>query len=348
MSPLIALADPTTEPTPDLLATVGAFAWWYVDLLDEEGSGFVLVWSFGLPFLPGEPRRPAERPSVNLVIYEAGRPTFYLLEELRPDDVQKGSGYYRFGRSLFASRTFSGHRYLRIHLDCSIPNSRRRLHGDVELVGVVPSGGRTSNADHSWTPLTGAAPCHARFDTGHSVMTFDGFAYHDRNDSLRPLDALGIDRWTWGRHAGREGALIYYVLWPEGDEPPTPLAVEIAPSGECTLRSDLEVREESIRLGLYGMDYADRIELFDGGSLYLSAKTTRLVEDGPFYLRTIVQIGGATGIGEWVRPHRIRRRWHQPLVEMRVHRPGRPNSIWLPLFTGPRRGRISRFLGVGT
>lgn len=346
MSSLITLADPTSEPASDLLATPGAFAWWYLDLVDEDGDGFVLIWSFGLPFLPGAPRKPAERPSLNLAIYESGRLSFYLLQELQEGQVEKGAGYYRFDRSLIASRTFADHRYLRAQLDCPIPGSRRRLTGEVELVGAVPSGERTFGGDHSWTPVTGPAHCRAGFDTGEKMVRFEGHAYHDRNDSLRPLDALGIDCWTWGRRTGPDGTLIYYVLWPEGGTHPTAWAVEIAPGGASTLRSDLTLEAHPKRCGLYGMGYAERIELFDGGRSYLSAKTARIVDDGPFYLRTLVRIDGATGFGEWVRPSRIRRRWHQPFVEMRVHRPGRPNSFWLPLFTGPRRGRLGRLLGV--
>jgi len=36
-----------------LLEAPGGFAWWYLDALDARGDGLVVIWSFGLPFLPG-------------------------------------------------------------------------------------------------------------------------------------------------------------------------------------------------------------------------------------------------------------------------------------------------------
>ena len=56
------------------------------------------------PLLPldaarrGEPQRPVDRPSLNLVAYERGRPCFYLLSELRPEEVQvvRGADGERF------------------------------------------------------------------------------------------------------------------------------------------------------------------------------------------------------------------------------------------------------------
>ena len=59
----------------------GGFTWFYVDIVDDQGQGATLIWSWGLPFLPGyaaasragRPQLPIERPSVNLVVYGGGR-----------------------------------------------------------------------------------------------------------------------------------------------------------------------------------------------------------------------------------------------------------------------------------
>ena len=76
----------------------------------------------------------------------------------------------------------------------------------------------------------------------------------------------------------------------------------------------------------------------------------QVVDSGPFYMRFITRgsvDGGeeATGIGELIRPDRVDLGRHRPLVRMRVHdvREG-DNSMWLPLFTGPKRGRIRRLM----
>ena len=51
---MLQLDDPHRPADRDLLASPGGFAWWYVDALDEQGNGIVCIWSWGLPFLPGD------------------------------------------------------------------------------------------------------------------------------------------------------------------------------------------------------------------------------------------------------------------------------------------------------
>jgi hypothetical protein len=90
---LISLCSADRAPDPAVLRNPGGFTWFYVDLVDEQGRGATLIWSWGLPFLPGyakaaragHPQLPIERPSVNLVVYEGGREIFYLLSELPPE-----------------------------------------------------------------------------------------------------------------------------------------------------------------------------------------------------------------------------------------------------------------------
>ena len=44
------------------------------------------------------------------------------------------------------------------------------------------------------------------------------------------------------------------------------------------------------------------------------------------------------------RIHGIDLDWQRPLVRMRVQRADGRNSMWLPLFTGPKPGRVQRLL----
>ena len=87
--PLVARDDPTTPMPRTLLDARGGFAWWYVDLVDEAGNGVVVIWSFGLPFLPGyasasragKGERAGDRPSLNVAVYVRGELAAYVLEE---------------------------------------------------------------------------------------------------------------------------------------------------------------------------------------------------------------------------------------------------------------------------
>ena len=88
---MIDLSPVDRAPDRTVLRSAGGFTWFYVDLVDDRGNGATVIWSWGLPFLPGyasaaragRPQLPIERPSVNVVVYQGGRERFYLLSELR-------------------------------------------------------------------------------------------------------------------------------------------------------------------------------------------------------------------------------------------------------------------------
>jgi hypothetical protein len=71
------------------------------------------------------------------------------------------------------------------------------------------------------------------------------------------------------------------------------------------------------------------------------------VDEGPFYLRFLVDAATrenqrGRGIAEQVAPEQVDRSWQRPFIRMRTHATAAPNSIWLPLFSGPREGRSRR------
>ena len=78
---MIGLADPRGPLDRTLLDAPGGFAWWYMDAVDVHANGCVLIWSFGLPFLPGRgssarrgaPRTPRSDPSLNIALYKEGK-----------------------------------------------------------------------------------------------------------------------------------------------------------------------------------------------------------------------------------------------------------------------------------
>jgi hypothetical protein len=73
------------------------------------------------------------------------------------------------------------------------------------------------------------------------------------------------------------------------------------------------------------------------------------VDEGPFYRRHLIRgrLDREEGVGfsEHVRIDRLDRALHRPFVNMRVHTTRGPNSFWLPLFSGPREGRMGRLFG---
>jgi carotenoid 1,2-hydratase len=372
---MITLSDPRVPLDAAYLDAPGGFLWWYVDLLDDAGNGFVLIWSFGLPFLPGymqaarrsRPEAPRERPSLNVALYRDGKPTFYLLQEYSRDDaewmVDGDRETWRFGRSRIESVMHAGNRTVSVALDCPVPAAKAPLTGEITLSGCVPRL-RPSDAihvgpRHEWCPVVGPAECRARFvyDAGEELVV-SGLAYHDRNGGDAPLDRLGIREWTWGRVVDAGALAIHYVVWPE-EVGAAPLAwsTYLAADGEAHHVAHAALELEPAVRAVYGMRYVPQMSITSAGPAALgegrtSITTESIVDDGPFYLRTLTRTARSgrahqLGFSEWVRPSRIDLDHHRPFVRMRVHDVEGPNSIWLPLFSGPRRGRVKRLFGLG-
>lgn len=380
MSELITLSRPDHDLPRDLLDAAGGFAWWYLDLLDADGNGLVLIWSFGLPFLPGyasaarsgAAERPGDRPSVNVALYREGVLDCYLLQEYGVDDASWSADgcQWEIGDCRFHSRCADGRRLLDVHLDCPVPGTSERLIGEIRLdaPGRQAQGAEAADpgVDHDWTPLTGPAEGQASLRVGEQRYELRGRAYHDRNGGRVPLHDLDIEHWLWGRVPLPEADLIYYLLWPRGGGEPVCLGITIDADGATTVHRDLEVERIGARRGRAGLAYWDELRLSRGGEPWFHVKHERIVDDGPFYLRFHIRgrlhsaaqpdvshdsddsdgsdgYDGLLGFAEACRPDAVDADLLRPLVRMRVHRlDGGRNSMWLPLFTGPRAGRIGR------
>jgi hypothetical protein len=361
---MLTMSRPERSLDRHLAEAPGGFAWWYADLVDETRSGLVLIWSFGLPFLPGylgaaragRPEPAGAHPSLNVVVYDRGLPSFYSLAEHAPSSCtwDEDGERFRFGRSTIRSWAEGGVRRLEAELDIAVPGSAARLRGRLEITGAARRayGGEASSlalSQHDWTPLTAVARGRARLDLNGRAMLLEGRAYHDRNGSSTPLDQLGIREWVWGRAAMPDRDVLWYLLWPtDGDAEPTLAGLELEADGSTRVRAGLQVRSSGGRLARFGMPWTSRLEFLHEGRPWLTVEQAPPMDDGPFYLRSFVRACAAdgtvgVGTGESCIPARIDRPWQRPFVRMRVQHADAPStdSAWLPLFAGPSwdRGR---------
>jgi len=353
---MISLSDPRLPHDRTLLDAVGGFAWWYVDLVDAAGDGLVLIWSFGLPFLPGVSRTKAgARPSLNVCVYRGGRSVLWLLQEYAPTEVfwERGTDRCTFGRSRFESRVDGTLCRVDARLDCPLPGTSDRLTGTFTAKGARVSHDAPNPGEHQWTPLLAAATGEADLRVGGTTFALAGRVYHDRNGSQTPLPSLGIDHWIWGRASLGSSERVWYLLWPEDGGAVRAIGMEIGSDGAVGGPLDLEVTRGPARRGGWGMPWWEHLVLRRRDvpeQPWLEVRHAPPVEDGPFYLRFPVRASGGgrdgLGWGEAVRPDRVDVPWMRPFVGMRVHRPAGPNSLLVPLFVGLREGRVGRLLGA--
>ncbi len=362
---LLHLSPPDRALPPALAECPGGFAWWYVDILDHEGNGLVLIWSFGLPFLPGylaaardgAPELPAQRPSLNLALYRRGRLAYYQLQEYAPDSCSWDGEEQRFGRSVLRSSVRDGQRVMEAEICCDVPGGSETLQGVVRLEGPARRGTDEATPStlhtHDWSPLVGPARGQARFNLdGSSYFRLDGRGYHDRNGSASPFDRLNIHHWIWGRAPFEDREVIFYLLWPRGGGPPELHGLEIDERG-FTYRSRLEARLSRKRRAVFGMPFWREVELRREGSPWLRVSLDNNVDDGPFYLRFSGRAEDRRGdtapaCVELVRPDRVDIGYQRPFVRMRVDQTAGSNSVLMPLFAGPGGGslwRLARRLG---
>lgn len=354
---MISLSDPSLPHDRTLLEAPGGFLWWYLDLVDENGDGVVLIWGFGLPFLPGITETPealpADRPSLNVCVYQGGACTLWLLQEYGPDEVlwEPWSERCVFGDSTLESRRGRTVCTVDAAIDCPLPGTRERLTGRLRVEGPPVRHGAATPGDHGWTPLLTGAVGEVDLRVGdRPLASMRGRVYHDRNGSRRPLHHLGIDHWIWGRATQGPEERIWYLLWPEGGGPPRAIGLAIGADGVMQNPFDLAIALEEPRSATWGLPWWRRVVLTRDGAPWLTVTHQRPVEDGPFYLRFPVRVAGpegdGVGFGEAVRPDRVDMPWFRPFVRMRVHRPSGPNAPLVSWFTGARRGRVARLLGA--
>jgi hypothetical protein len=370
MSAMIHLDDPQAPIDDVPLDAPGGFAWWYVDLVGEDGSGVVVIGSFGLPFLPGhtdaarqQKAQPARtRPSLNIVVYEGGDEAFYLLQELDPSRCRYDAAARRLDLdgTVWQWQHDGGRDTLTLTLDAPVPGLATPLLGTIRIVGrpcrltdpapISPP----SSGDHRWTPLMAAATGEADLTFGGRRVCLEGTAYHDRNASATHLDGLGIDVWFWGRARHGDETRVWYVVRPlDAATAPVVWAITVHGDGRIERHDDATVDIGVTRRDRWGVPWPDRVRIERGGATWLDAVHGDCVDRGPFYLRGPVDARADQSDARWdgwaevVVPRRIDLSRHRPLVRMRVHRRNGPNSMWLPLFSGPRTGRVKRLFGLG-
>ena len=324
---MLEILDPQGALDPSLLEIPGSFAWWYLDLVEPNGDGLVLIWAFGLPFLRDE-GLPRERPSLALSIYRGGQPDFVLLSELGSSRL--GRERWEMGDSLFEEHVEAGQR--RLHIRLRVPTPRGTLEGEIETTGPILRGSGEGGV-HGWSPLMGLGRGQVSLRCGTWRTELQGTCYRDRNECARPLDQLGITRWTWGRAGLGDRLFCWYLI--EGEQPSARVFYEEDGRLEAL---PVEVRPQRWRRDRYGLRWAPELQL-EGQGFRLHVEQERPVDRSPFYLRHSVRasLEGASGRGwgEQVVPGSIGSRLLRPLVEMRIQRL-QNNSIFLPLFAGPR------------
>lgn len=357
---MIEVADALQQTARECVERAGGFAWWYADIVDDHGNGAVLIWSWGLPFLPGlldatrqgKAQAAAAWPSLNVAFYRDGKQEYYLLQQCEPTEAHWASSddgadeVWRFGSTVIRRSISEGRVRLEAAIDCQqveLPALRGRMLLEGATAQGFAAGAPAGVSGHRWGVVAGHATGEVELETEGLSLTVAGRGYHDRNWAPKQLDQLGIGSWTWLRATSVERTLVLYLLHPESGGAERVIGRWLEPSGAVRRIDAAQISWSGSRRDRYGVTMVEQVTVTDDSEV-LTLALARPVERGPFYLRSAVSdaAGAWRGWAETVVPKRIDRAWERPLVRMAVHLRRGGNSFWLPLFAGLRRSRIAR------
>ena len=343
-----------------------AFMWWYLDVLDEDGNGCVCTFSNKLPFLPDAQLSNApQRLAMNIVIYKHGQEDFYVLEE------NEGSGYQSQVEDGVLSETwqigdYEVHRLiqnntvqLRVeckgNLDCA-----HRVQGTIEMTGALLSCKSNPLPEdlhsglfpkksllHQWLPIMTNCQADVNLKTSIAQYQFKGRGYHDSNISTHDLRDLNIQFWWWGRIPFQKGELIFYFLQHDFLNQIMDFCLWVDEKQQVTFLPVRECKVLSYNSTIYGLSFPKKWTIETPQDVF-EMTTINILDDSPFYQRFYLQVAHqgnvSTGFFEQVVPIRLNIPWQQPFIRMRTHQDTQYGSLFAPLFTGNRKGRVGRFL----
>lgn len=350
----IQLRNTSSENLQTVYRTAGGFAWWYLDVCNDQGDGLVLIWGLGLPFVPGARAlgAPSGHGSLMCGLTRAGKTMFYSLVEHHVEEDFAADGSAVIGQTAISVKETEGNLTLTANLEVPFGGANH-LVGRVTLSGEklrLPGPAVDKDGEeHVWSPRVLSGVARVELSDGSERYEFSGSGYFDGNHSAQSLFRQNIRSWTWARVSfGEHSAVIYHILGSsqsaQGKAEQLIFASGTGP--ELLIHQEARVDFQGRRVSPYGIVAPS--EVFASSEtgncrIQLGAR----VEDGPFYQRYAVsaEMDGEAGRGflEVLRPNRVDASFLRPLVRMRTYRTAGGNSVFAPLFLGPKAGRVRRF-----
>jgi carotenoid 1,2-hydratase len=278
---------PFAGPPFDIAVPPGGYRWWYVDGMSDCGRfGVVMIAFVGSVFSPWHHwagrRDPEDHVAINVALYSVHGNRWAMTERGR-SNLQREAHSFRVGPSAV---TWQAGRLVVRFDETALPWPGanllpRRMRGTITLapttdnrqVHVLDPSGR-----HHWQPVAPLGRIAVEIE-GRDGPGWEGEGYSDANWGDEPLEA-GFRRWDWSRGVGSKGAVILYDAdCTDGSH----RLIGLRFGTDGSTRSFDPPPRSRISRARYGIVLNTRC---DEGS---EPKLIRMLEDGPFYTRAMIE-----------------------------------------------------------
>lgn len=291
------------------------YHWWYIDALSSDGQhGLTLIGFVGSVFSPyyawarqRGAADPADHCAINLALYGKGGKRWAMTERGRasvhrtPDRLKAGPSRLEWcGQTLVAT------------LDEWTFPLPSRLRGTVKLTPLLPPGpvrpldpaGR-----HQWRAI--APRARVEVELTSPGLSWNGEGYHDENWGSEPLEA-GFSGWHWSRvHSGDGPTQVCFEAQPRhGDQ--TRFCMQFPPAEDM---AGLRTTARDLPASRWGIG-----RRLIGGGADLDPGSLRIVEDTPFYARSMGSSAAGQVFQESLDLDRFRSAWVRRLLPFRMPR----------------------------
>ncbi len=326
----------------------GSYEWWYFDGEDNKGEyQFVVIFYEGCPFSPDyiriSEKHPEhinsfadEHPAISISVYRNGKPIFYSLAEYSKSEAifNRDKISIKVGKNTLEGFIENGQLVFALRLEEVLPTGEK-FSGILRFSSPVPQDGLLTSEPHNHTTkshswnltqpkafVKGVISINQK-DRHEKPIIFEGIGYHDHNIGSEPMRNAFKD-WYWGRVHFDDMTLVYYFM--NQHDKIVPMAWLIGPDNASIINETVDIKIDGNKTNSFFLSSGRRIVInFKNRKVQLNAED--VLDSGPFYYRFNVSARLTStdeeenqltsGIAEYIRPERIRKRLFWPLIRMR-------------------------------
>ncbi|NNE98374.1 MAG: hypothetical protein HKN25_05060 [Pyrinomonadaceae bacterium] len=342
------------------------YEWWYFDALSDDGSEAIVVMfldnfilsphynlnsSARLPehealHITGNGISSANRfPAIIFTYYRDGKPVYRAINEFASNEfgvADKSLPGCQIGRNSFKYESAPyGNGYL-LSIDTEY-RKNKRIQANFEWLSIE-SDFRTDEIDHyqgaySWNLVSPRSDVTGKINIlnkgGDSIdkINFRGTGYHDHNCDNRWIPD-SIQEWQRGRAHFPDSTVIFCRHKDTSEiEPTTKLILVRQDTFEET---DATCEVQQTKRDFYGLKYPSRMQFTVGKKARLRIKQKEVIDSNFFHLRFLSEITlslndgkprKGLGITEHLAPKRLKNRWLDWFVNMRIGRNGKGSFL---------------------